>query len=269
MHELFLSAYVANDDRFRALGILQGYCGMNPQSLLRRRLMFEGPRGRNLTGIDPNFIARQPPAKSRLWKELHEQLIRQSYVITLIYEVSRDDFEQPEIVGVGAAPAKLGPVLECDGIPGILRWADLPDPAGSRPVNSRMAVNIADEKNLCATLQSNGHKFIRENIQECYRLILGNIVFCLGRYLQFPRGEQDVGDNGQPTPNRRLPAFECLAPFDADNKWIITARVEVLNGNDPEQMQKGIDELMAIKSDFEGVFDFQVIDRHTFDTRVK
>jgi mediator of RNA polymerase II transcription subunit 18 len=75
-----------------------------------------------------------------------------------------------------------------------------------------------------------------------------------------------------PTIRSRLPAYDTLTPFDSENKWILTASAVVFNGNDPEQMQKGVDELLEAKSDFEGCFDFQtpaVDTRHIFDTRVK
>lgn len=67
----------------------------------------------------------------------------------------------------------------------------------------------------------------------------------------------------------RLPPYESLIPFDAEGKWIFIASAAVFNGNSPEYMQKGIDELMTVKEDFEGCFDLQAMDRHTFDTRVK
>jgi mediator of RNA polymerase II transcription subunit 18 len=88
----------------------------------------------------------------------------------------------------------------------------------------------------------------------------------LSRYLQLP---DDGGNKAQPKINTQLPPFQKLTPFDAENKWILTASVRVINGNDPDQMQQGIGELTAIKSEFEGCFDFRMVDRHTLDTRVK
>lgn len=96
MHELFLSASVESEDVSRALRILQGYCGMIPQHLIRRRLVFEGPRSRNnLKGLDPSFLKQQPPNKQFWWKNLNDQLIRQSYVLTTIYDVDESQFGQP------------------------------------------------------------------------------------------------------------------------------------------------------------------------------
>jgi mediator of RNA polymerase II transcription subunit 18, fungi type len=110
MHELFLTAHVPNEDIDRSLRVLQGYCSMNPVSLLRRRLVWEGPRSRQLKGIDPAFIARQGP-KAPFWRSLHEQLTRQSYVITLIYDIDREQFGKGE---VSSGQEGLGN-LEADG----------------------------------------------------------------------------------------------------------------------------------------------------------
>jgi mediator of RNA polymerase II transcription subunit 18 len=60
--------------------------------------MWEGPRMRtNLKGIDPGFIMRQPmPMVQVAWRALHDQLVRQSYIMTLVYDVSPDDFGKVE-----------------------------------------------------------------------------------------------------------------------------------------------------------------------------
>jgi mediator of RNA polymerase II transcription subunit 18 len=66
-----------------------------------------------------------------------------------------------------------------------------------------------------------------------------------------------------------LPSYDSLLPFDSENKWVLTARVGVLNANDQEYVQKGIDELLAFKEAFEGYFDFPVLERRMLDTRVR
>jgi mediator of RNA polymerase II transcription subunit 18, fungi type len=105
----------------------------------------------------------------------------------------------------------------------------------------------------------------KEIIQECHRFVLGNVVFDFSRYLQLPPSETESTSSIR----SRLPAYESLIPFDTEKKWVLMASVLVFNGNNPDHMQKGIDELMTVKMDFEGCFDFQALDRHTFDTRVK
>ncbi len=75
---------------------------MKPVNFLRRRLIWEGPRARTgLKGVDQSIYNRQPPLRERhIWKGLHEQLVRQTYIITLLYDVDRDQFGQGEKVEV-------------------------------------------------------------------------------------------------------------------------------------------------------------------------
>lgn len=91
------------------------------------------------------------------------------------------------------------------------------------------------------------------------------MLFEFSRYLQLPPSEMESIS----AIRSRLPEYESLIPFDSEGKWILMASATVFNGNSPEYMQKGIDELMMAKDDFEGCFDFQAMDRHIFDTRVK
>lgn len=74
---------------------------------------------------------------------------------------------------------------------------------------------------------------------------------------------------GKPKVNNIMPPYESLSPFDGNDKWILTAKVDVWSGNDPDQMKRGTEELLDVKADFEGLFDFEVKDRLIFDTRVK
>ena len=94
----------------------------------------------------------------------------------------------------------------------------------------------------------------------------GNVVFEVTRYLQIPLKENETVAT---TIRDHLPDFDILKPFDSDDKWILTASVLVTKGDDPIQMKTGMDELVVVKSDFEGCFDFKALDRHIFDTRIK
>jgi mediator of RNA polymerase II transcription subunit 18 len=132
--------------------------------------------------------------------------------------------------------------------------------------NAVHGTQVPSSANYVSSSQLNKSRFTREIIQECYRFIHSNVIFELSRYLQLP---DDGGNKAQPKISTQLPPFQQLTPFDAENKWILTASVRVINGNDPDQMQQGIGELTAIKSEFEGCFDFRMVDRHTLDTRVK
>ncbi|KAM0132832.1 hypothetical protein ACHAP3_005647 [Botrytis cinerea] len=246
MHELFLSASVDSEDVSHSLRVLQGYCGMIPQHSIRRRLVFEGPRSRNnLKGLDPSFLKAQPPNKQFWWKSLNEQLIRQSYVLTLIYDVDKSQFGQPakELDGGEGQPG----LLPCDEVPGTIRWTDLPDPANAAVVNSRMFIAIDNEKSLCRLLQASSHR----------------------RYFEIPSEFQEVDSSSRPKVNSRLPPFELLEPFDAEDKWILTASIEVQNGADPDHMKSAMAELSGAQEEFKGCFALKAADRHTFDTKVK
>ncbi len=72
-----------------------------------------------------------------------------------------------------------------------------------------------------------------------------------------------------PAVRSHLPPYESLTSFDPESKWMLTASVIISDKDDPEQMKKGSAKLMFCKSEFEGVFDLKVLDRLTFDTRVK
>ena len=95
------------------------------------------------------------------------------------------------------------------------------------------------------------------------------MVIYLCHYFDIPNNIPEKGHNSQSTISVVLPAYGSLVPFDSEDKWIITARVDVLNATDPEQVKRGTDELMSIKEAFEGCFDFQTMERMVFDTRVR
>lgn len=65
---------------------------MTPVRHLEHRLIFEGPKGPPLLGIRGAQLQKQNSANILLWKELHEQLVRQSYYITISYDVDEDQF---------------------------------------------------------------------------------------------------------------------------------------------------------------------------------
>lgn len=106
-------------------------------------------------------------------------------------------------------------------------------------------------------------------MEEGYRFVHGNVVIYLTRFLTLPPETQDIESEGKPRISRILPPYQSLSPLDGENKWVLTAKVEVWSGSDPEQMKRGTEELLAVKADFEGLFDLEVKDRLIFDTRVR
>jgi mediator of RNA polymerase II transcription subunit 18 len=108
-----------------------------------------------------------------------------------------------------------------------------------------------------------------EIIEEGYRFVQGNVIIFLHRYLDVRTNLKETANGPEPDFSSALPAYESLVPFDSENKWMVTARVDVSNGNDQEHVQKGIDELLSIKDVFEGYFDFPLLERRMLDTRVR
>lgn len=105
-----------------------------------------------------------------------------------------------------------------------------------------------------------------------YRFYRDDIEFCLFRQY-FIRPIEDYvplekrGTQPMP-PQDRLPAWESLSPIDTQNRWILLVKAHVLQDNKPDEIRKAQDQLMAIRGELDGVFDFKAIDRKVHDTRV-
>lgn len=108
--------------------------------------------------------------------------------------------------------------------------------------------------------------YITDCVREVYYAYRDNVTLCLSRELQRPRRLQAQGA-GRPVP-QPLPAFDDLQVFDPENKWALAASVDVIDGNQPLLVQRGIDQLTQIKQDLEGICDFVMTSRQRLDTRV-
>ena len=95
------------------------------------------------------------------------------------------------------------------------------------------------------------------------------MIFRLSRDLRRPKHiENDVTSGPSQVIPGSLPAFEELQPFDTENKWTLTALVQVSDGNQPLLMQKGLDQLAQVKHEFAGILEFGMVPRRQLDTRV-
>lgn len=88
-----------------------------------------------------------------------------------------------------------------------------------------------------------------------------NVEFSFSRYYH-------PGAAGHSSPLSSLPAWADLRPIDPANNWVLAVRLFVAEDNQPEKMKKANEELMAVKTELEKLFDFQAIDRRVFDTRI-
>jgi len=107
------------------------------------------------------------------------------------------------------------------------------------------------------------HRFKSEAVEESYSFFRDNIEYTLTRYLQLPPG---ATSGTGPLP---LPAWDALTPVDPAGKWVLWVRTHVVEDTTPEKMHRALDELVAVRDgELHGVFDFKVLDRRAYDTRV-
>lgn len=65
-----------------------------------------------------------------------------------------------------------------------------------------------------------------------------------------------------------LPSWEALTPVDQQKRWFLHVKAHVMQDNKPDEIRKAQDQLLAVRRELEGGFDFRGIDRKVHDTRV-
>lgn len=56
--------------------------------------------------------------------------------------------------------------------------------------------------------------------------------------------------------------------MDDMEQWMVAIKTHVLQDNKPDEVRKAQEQLVAMKNELEGVFQFEVIERQFLDTRV-
>ncbi|PFH59787.1 hypothetical protein XA68_11895 [Ophiocordyceps unilateralis] len=262
MYELFLTALVEQADFQAACAVLGGLCAMPPWHTLSRVLYFQGPP--KPSGIANQASIDKPVRKDAafLWKDLHQSLSRQSFVVQARYDIARD-------VDLGASASPM----DLDATAGILRWADFPDPPHGRPLlTQRKMVEIWEQKKLPSIMGDNHLQYKTETIEEECRFFRDDIEFRLTRqYLLHPiRDYTPLESRTQPPsgPTSSLPEWEALTAVDKQRRWILHVKTHVLQDNKPDEIRKAQDRLMSIRTELDGVFDFKTVDRKVHDTRI-
>ncbi|KAI5863546.1 mediator complex, subunit Med18 [Durotheca rogersii] len=252
MRELFLTASVRDSDFGMARAVLEGLSWMRARRTTHRILFLHGqPQPRQLKNLPLFQQSRYLP----FWKELSSHLARSSYVVQTAYEaVPERDF------GTGAA-------MEFNLLPATLRWTDLPDPLRDLPVTSRKKIEIPDQTSLLPAMAENGFRYQSEVIQESYSLVRDNVEFVFSRYYHVPTDAGAAAGAG-PRPAASLPAWADLRPVDPAQKWVLNVKLNVFDDTQPDKVKKALEELLAIRAELAGVFDFRPIDRRVFDTRI-
>lgn len=159
MYELFLTALVEDKDFNAACAVLSGFCAMSPWETVNRVLYLQGPP--RPSGITNQSSIDKPLRKdlALLWKELHQSLSRQSCILQIRYEIVKD-----RDMGPSAAP------MDLDSMPGVLRWADFPDPPHGRPLlTQRKMVEIWEQKKLLPIMRDNNYRYAGSQIRRDFR----------------------------------------------------------------------------------------------------
>ncbi|KAF4976020.1 hypothetical protein FZEAL_7276 [Fusarium zealandicum] len=261
MYELVLTALVEDHNFGAACAVLGGLCGMTPWESVQRVLYFQGPP--RPVGISNQSSIDKPIRKDTgfLWKELHQNLMRQSYILQARYDVLKDRDMGPNATS-----------MDLDTTPGILRWTDFPDPPRGQPLLAqRKKVELWDQKKLPSVMRDNNYQFKTETVEEMYRFFREDIEFCLVRhhflqplleYVPLEAKEQ------LSSPSATLPPWESLTPVDMQKRWFLQVKAHVVQDNKPDELRKTQEQLLAIRGELDGVFDFKAIDRRVLDPRV-
>lgn len=148
MYEAFMTSVVEDAEFIPACSVLEGLCSMKAWESVVRVLYFQGPP--RPSGLSNQTSIEKPIRKNTapLWRDLHQNLSRQSFVVQARYEILKDrDF------GADAKP------MELDATPGILRWTDFPDPPHGKPLlMQRKMVELWDQRGLTSVLRDNHHQ---------------------------------------------------------------------------------------------------------------
>ncbi|KAF4452435.1 hypothetical protein F53441_4715 [Fusarium austroafricanum] len=261
MHEIFLTALVEDKDFSSACAVLGGLTNMDPWESVQRVLYFQGPQ--RPMGFSKMNSIEKPVRKDIgfLWKELHQNLTRQSFILQTRYDVLKD-----RDMGPSASP------MDLDTTQGVLRWTDFPDPPRGQPLlTQRKKVELWEQRKLPSVLRENSHTFKTETIEEVYRFYRDEIEFCLVRHYFLQPLENYTPmetKQQQSVPLDTLPPWESLTPVDQQKRWFLQVKAHVVQDNKPDEIRKAQEQLMAIRRELEGVFDFRGIDRKVHDTRV-
>lgn len=209
---------------------------------------------------------KTPPTAGQwapLYSEFHKATLRQGFIVRARWDVSNTTVT----FGPNTQPTNL------DTAPASLHWCDIPDPTPG-PVFQRKIIEIPEQFSLPKTLVSNDYSFKNETLEETYTYYRDTIEFSLVRYRTFP----NLPTNQIGQPQQRFPepfSTDKYPPKDPTDKWHLFVRAYIPDKDTEgdmkkvhDHMKKAHEELMDIRAELEGVFEFPSWDRKCFDTRI-
>ncbi|KAK6524318.1 Mediator of RNA polymerase II transcription subunit 18 [Orbilia ellipsospora] len=271
MHELTLFAHVPTSRVHHVERALTTVTGMQGVPLLEHHLVYKPKRNRQSVGGNTAGNGSSGPPNPAGAGDF--------YYLKLVTEIPQpDDATQYQTAtsrhGIGGSDVMdvdSGPDGEnkANGNHGkgtaydvreqrwTIRFSDLPEVNGKRPVTSRMIHNatVYDGDTL-AFVDSLGYMLVSEYILAGSYFVYHNIYITLTRTL---------------VPSKPLSPFpkEALQPLDSADANVLQASIKVLSANEQETMNKGVEELKMLRNELKGVADLELGDRLSLDTRVR
>ncbi|EPS35711.1 hypothetical protein H072_10874 [Dactylellina haptotyla CBS 200.50] len=138
-----------------------------------------------------------------------------------------------------------------------MRFSDLPEVNGKRPVTSRMMHQATvQDGDALAFVDSLGYMLVSEFVLSGSYVVYHNIYITLTRTLLPLK------------PFSPFPMDSCC-PLDPVDAYILQASIKVFSANEQETMNKGVEELKILRNELRGVVDLEPGDRLSLDTRVR
>lgn len=148
MYELYLTGTVPDSSLDAACDILSGLCGMKPWNSLTRQLFFQGSLPPSGISSQRSIDKQMRKETAMMWKELHQSLSRQPFLLQARYDIQQD-----RDMGPSSNPAPL------DERQGIIRWSDMPDPSHGRPqITQTKIVELWEQRNIPSIMTDNNFR---------------------------------------------------------------------------------------------------------------
>ncbi|KAK6499564.1 Mediator of RNA polymerase II transcription subunit 18 [Arthrobotrys musiformis] len=279
MHELSLFAHVPNSRVAHVKRALKTVTGMPGVPLLEHHLIYKPKRNRQTIGGAGGGNNSAGPANSGAASDF--------YYLQLVADIlksekqdgdpvseqsessaartNQEDGDVMEIDSTNTATVEQAPTSTKTGsIPydirkqkWNIRFSDLPEVNGKRPVTSRMVHNaVIHEGDALSFVDSLGYTPVSEYVLSGDYFVYHNIYITITRVL---------------LPSQSFSPFptSSLRQLDPADSFLLQASIKVLSANEQETMNKGVEELKAIRAELKGVIELEPGDRLSLDTRVR
>ncbi|KAL8737583.1 MAG: hypothetical protein Q9190_008102, partial [Brigantiaea leucoxantha] len=257
MHELSLLTSIPSTRHTQLLHILTGIAAMQPQPFNEKHTVFKPTRPAASSRVPLQVGGSQAVRGGRDMKVLGGvQGQGELFYLHLVGDLtSAESQEKPSEVAMngdivmsevedGLGDREMRNSTSMDPISSnehvdhstaatwILQFRDIPEAGNRRPVTSRLMADIPiTSGDPFALMKAMEYTPVSTHTLRGHRWTHGFISLLLFQPLVQPSGSKD----------------QDLAPLDPSGAYLLTASVKVQDGNKPEQMSRGVAELMNLK----------------------